>query len=280
MASKRSATIRRHGLARRECVKRIFLAATALILGPHAFAHDFWIEPSTFHPNAGDRITASLRVGQQLAGDPVPRIPPLIRRFILKSDRGETPVVGPPGGEPAGYARIPDASLYWLGYESNASPVTLDAQKFEHYLKEEGLERIIEQRAKMKQSTAEGRERFYRCAKTLLARESDKGFDVRLGFTLELIPRKNPYAIRGGGELPLLLEFRGKPIANVLVVAMNKNDPAKAVRARTDAHGRVKLRLGRSGFWLIKAVHMEPAPPGSGADWESWWASLTFDLAQ
>jgi len=261
-------------------MKRFLLAAGMFVLASRAAAHDFWIEPSTFHPNAGDRITAALKVGQKLEGEPVPRIPPLIRRFVLKGERGEMPVIGPPGGDPAGYARVSDASLYWLGYESNAFPVTLDAQKFEHYLKEEGLEQVIDKRAKTKQSAAEGRERFYRCAKALLARESDKGFDAPLGFTLELIPRKNPYAIRAGGELPLSLEFRGKPIANVLVVAMNKNDPGKPVRARTDAKGRVTLRLAHSGFWLIKAVHMEAAPPSSDADWESWWASMTFDLGQ
>jgi uncharacterized GH25 family protein len=52
----------------------------------------------------------------------------------------------------------------------------------------------------------------------------------------------------------------------------------KAVRARTDAKGRVTLRLAHAGFWLIKAVHMEAAPADAGVDWESWWASITFDL--
>ena len=33
-----------------------------------------------------------------------------------------------------------------------------------------------------------------------------------------------------------------------------------------------------AGVWLIKAVHMIAAPPGSGAEWESFWASLTFAL--
>jgi len=36
--------------------------------------------------------------------------------------------------------------------------------------------------------------------------------------------------------------------------------------------------LDRPGLWLIKAVHMVPAPEGSGAEWESLWASLTFEL--
>jgi uncharacterized GH25 family protein len=47
---------------------------------------------------------------------------------------------------------------------------------------------------------------------------------------------------------------------------------------RTDAAGRVRVPLSRSGVWLVKAVHMIPAPAGADADWESIWASLTFEL--
>jgi hypothetical protein len=36
------------------------------------------------------------------------------------------------------------------------------------------------------------------------------------------------------------------------------------------------LRPG--GMWLIKAVHMVPAPAGANAEWASFWASLTFEL--
>ncbi len=46
--------------------------------------------------------------------------------------------------------------------------MALEAQKFEDYLRDEGLERIIDQRNKNGQSAAPGRERFYRCAKALL----------------------------------------------------------------------------------------------------------------
>lgn len=255
-------------------MKRCTLALLLCCAARAAFAHDFWIEPSSFHPAAGDIVNASLRVGQKLQGDAVPRIPPLVERFVLKGS-SETPMIGRPGSDPAGAMRVAEPGLHWIGYQSNASSVTLDAPKFAAYLRDEGLERLAAQ------AKPENRERFYRCAKSLLASGSPaSGFDAPLGFTLELIPRRNPYALRAGAELPLALLFRGKPLANALVVAMSKDDPEHAVRARTDAHGRAALRLPRPGFWLIKAVHMEPAPRDSGADWESWWASLTFDLAQ
>ena len=68
---------------------RFALALFIASITVQASAHDFWIEPSTFHPAAGDRVTAALRVGQKLAGDPLPNIPPLIDRFVVRggSDR-------------------------------------------------------------------------------------------------------------------------------------------------------------------------------------------------
>lgn len=257
---------------------RFGIAIFVALVAVQASAHDFWIEPSTFHPAVGDRVTAALRVGQKLAGDPLPNIPPLIDRFVLRSSTGERPVVGRPGADPAGIAFIAEGGLHWIGYQSNPYPVALEGPKFEDYLRDEGLEWIIDARKKSGQSAAPGRERFYRCAKALLDTPGAAAFDGPLGFTLELVPRKNPYAMKTAGELPLALTFRGKAIANVLVVAMSKTDPEKAVRARTDAKGRVTLPLAHAGFWLIKAVHMEAAPAEAGADWESWWASITFEL--
>jgi hypothetical protein len=255
-----------------------FVALFAVLVAIRASAHDFWIEPSTFHPAAGDRVSASLRVGQKLAGDSLPNIPPLIDRFIVKGSSAERPVVGRAGADPAGIAFIAEGGPHWIGYQSNPYPVALEGPKFEDYLRDEGLERIIDLRKKAGQSAAPGRERFYRCAKALLDTPGAAAFNVPLGFTLELVPRKNPYAMKRAGDLPLALTFRGKPIANVLVVAMSKADPDKAVRARTDAKGRVTLPLAHAGFWLIKAVHMEAAPADAGVDWESWWASITFEL--
>jgi uncharacterized GH25 family protein len=260
-------------------MNRLLATVLSLLLAPIAAAHDLWIEPSSFHPAVGERVSVALRVGQNVQGDPMPRIPPLIERFVLKGNGTEKPVIGRAGMDPAGLVMIAEPGLQWIGYQSNAYPVTLEGSKFESYLKDEGLERIIAIRAGKGQAAVQGRERFYRCAKSLLdVPGGNKSPDTPLGFTLELVPRKNPYALTAGDALPLSLSFRGQPVANVLVVAMRKESPEKAVRARTDAKGHVTLRLGDPGFWLIKAVHMEAAPPDGGVDWESWWASITFDL--
>ena len=247
---------------------RSALLLTLLAAAVTASAHDLWIEPSSFRPAAGERVTAALRVGQKLQGEPLPRIPPLIDRFTLD----DKPMLGFAGSDPAGIALVQRAGFQWIAYQSTAFPMTLELPKFEQYLRDEGLDATIKVRAQRPQN-----ERFYRCAKSLIDAGSAPGgaIDAPLGFTLELVPHRKP---RTGEALPLTLLFHGKPAANVLVIAMSKTDPGNAVRARTDARGRVALRIPHGGFWLIKAVHMQPAPPDSGADWESWWASITFEL--
>jgi hypothetical protein len=40
----------------------------------------------------------------------------------------------------------------------------------------------------------------------------------------------------------------------------------------------VRFRFKHGGMWLVKAVHMVPAPKAANADWASYWASLTFSM--
>jgi len=42
----------------------------------------------------------------------------------------------------------------------------------------------------------------------------------------------------------------------------------------------VKLTLDREGAWMVKCTHMVAAPAETGMDWESLWASVTFDVAK
>jgi uncharacterized GH25 family protein len=253
-----------------------------LLAAPALRAHDFWIEPSSFRPAPGQRIALRLRVGQEFRGDPVPRDPALLKRFALEGPRGETAVPGVPNTEPAGILVTPGPGLYTVVYESNPDPVQLDAKKFNDYLAQEGLEAIRDLRARHGQGDAPARELFSRCAKALLAvggGAAADGWNRPSGMRLELVPEANPYTLTPGGGLPARLLWEGKPLAGALVVAFTRDRPELKVSARSDTRGRVDLKLDRPGVWLIKAVHMIPSPKESGADWQSFWASLTFEVA-
>jgi uncharacterized GH25 family protein len=254
------------------------LAAIALIAVP-AYAHDMWIEPTTFSPQNGEIVGARLLVGQGMLGDPLPRTTSLINQFVVEDASGRKPLVGRDGGNPAGYLRVNNPGMSVVGYFSNPSTVDETAEKFNQYLKEEGLDSIAALRASRNQSSAPVHEMFSRCAKSLVLSGAPNNVDGdrQLGFTLELLAEKNPYTLRPGEDLPVRLTYENRPLAGALVVAMNRLNPSEKVSARTGVDGRVRLRLKPGGMWLIKAVHMLPAPSGTNADWVSYWASLTFE---
>lgn len=256
----------------------IVFALLGLLAGSALQAHDFWIEPSGFRPEPGSRVAVRLRVGERLQGEPVPRMPGRIERFAAVGPGGEMEIVGMPGADPAGWASPTSPGLHWIVYDSNHARAELDDPEFDAYLGEEGLEAVRGQRAGKPGMV---KEIYSRCAKSLLAvgegHEAMPGFDRVLGLELELVPEKSPYALKPGETLPVRLLYRGKPLAGALIVAISKASPDAKVAVRSDASGRAGLRLDHPGLWLVKAVHMIPAPAGSAADWESFWASLTFE---
>jgi uncharacterized GH25 family protein len=262
----------------RQLVRLLFFISLAPVQLP---AHDMWIEPTTFSPEPGQIVGVRLRVGQDLLGDPIPRDPALIKQFTVTDATGRRPLVGRDGSDPAGFLRVAAPGLLVVGYTSNPSAVELPAKKFNQYLKDEGLDAIVALRASRNQTGAGAHELFSRCAKSLVLAGSPgpaQG-DQALGFPLELVAERNPYALRMGQDFPVRLTYEHRPLAGALVIAMNRLNPAQKLAARSDRDGRVRFRLPVGGMWLVKAVHMLPAPAGTNAEWMSYWASLTFEMA-
>ena len=240
-------------------------------------AHDFWIEPSNSTPAVGEVVRVRLRVGQNFTGDPVPRDDGAIDRFEIDGPAGRAPIDGADGVDPAGFTRVEGAGSRVLVYESRGGLVTLPAETFTRYLGDEGLEFIVQRRSRSGTSAKDARDRFHRCAKAIIvAGAASAGMSARNGLTLELVPRSDPTSLRAGDSLPITLLFRGRPLAGALIKLLEKDAPGQANAVRTDRHGEATLTLRAGGSELVKAVWMEAAPPGSGADWDSWWASLAF----
>ena len=261
------------------CLKGVL--ALALAAGAGAVpAHDMWIEPSTFAPAPGQAVALRLRVGENLKGEPLALVAGLANRFVHQDAAGAEPIAARWRAETAGLVRVARPGLQVVGYFSNPSVVELPAPTFNAYLAAEGLEAIAVSRSQRNEGDASARELFSRCAKSLLlAGPPDEAqADSRLGFPLELVAERNPYAVAADQELPVRLTYGDAPLAGALVVALNTRDPIARQTARTDSDGRVRFRVGGGGMWLVKAVHMVRASAGSGADWASYWASLTFGM--
>src|ERR1051325_924161 len=194
------------------------LLATVVAGSTSLSAHDFWIEPTGFMADLGRIVGVKLRVGQDFHGDPVPRADALIGDFVVVDAGGRRQVVGRDGSDPAGLLRVTSPGLLVIGYRSRPSPVTLPADKFTEYLKDEGLDAVIAARAKSQASQRDGREIFSSAAKSLVrsGEMTAASGDRALGFPIELVAERNPYQMHPGDTLPVRLTFKDAPLAGAL----------------------------------------------------------------
>jgi len=262
-------------------LKRFSLAIITILCAFPVRGHDFWIEPSSFRPATGQLVRVGLRVGEAFLGDPIPRDHASILSFVSVTATGSEPIEGLPGRDPAGMLRIEKPGIMILAFSNRPSRVDLPADRFEKYLRDEGLEKIVKLRAARGETNKPSSELFSRHAKCLIAAGGNAtGVPASrpLGLLFELVPESDLFVFKPGSSSGFRLLFQGKPLEGALVVAISRQNPNKKISGRSDRNGRVPLRLDQAGDWLVKAVHMTPAATGSGAQWQSFWASVTFRM--
>jgi len=257
----------------------------ALLTSAVAHAHDFWIDPSSYRPAAGTTVDIVLRLGHGPDARTVARDDTEIERFVLASGDRVVPVAGRPGADPAGRVAAPADGCWWVAYVGGRAFSALEPARFENYLRKKGLEHVIADRQIRGEGERYGSEVYTRYAKALMrVSDCETGKDGRpqlarpVGLMLEIVPEVDPAVLHPGDRLPLRILFRDQPAVGVLVEAVPDGDRTRAIRERTDAEGRARIDLQHGGRWLLSAVHMERGAGPERADWESWWASLSFEL--
>jgi len=266
----------------RECSRFGLLLSALLGLAAPAAAHEFWIEPANFRPPVGKPVDVRLLVGQEFRGDTMIYLPESFERFITVNARGTRNIPGLPGDDPAARLTPADAGLLLIAYQSTRYSLDMDAPTFEKYLEKEGLEAIRSLHAQRGARNKPVREVYSRFAKSLLAVDGrDAGLDATrpIGLRLEIVPQTPVYPLKRSRELVVQLLYENRPLANAQLLAFSKKKLKTPLVQRTDAEGRARFVLPHADIWMLSAVHMIPAPADAKADWESFWASLSFETS-
>jgi uncharacterized GH25 family protein len=263
---------------------RFALCALVAFAAP-AGAHDYWLIPETFTPKPKATISVRLFVGEELkAEQEVPFAAKKTPIAELATARDSAPLAeAKAGAKPAFSLALPGTGTAVLRVDRDWSHITLKADKFTAYLKEEGLGHIVEAREKAGEANADASERYRRCLKALLHGGTPDGAATKqLGQVFEIVPTKDPYTLKAGDVLPVKVFFESKPLAGLKLTAVHRvGDTVTSVSATTDKTGAAEFKLTKGGVWLVRGVHMrrvtekEPTP---AADWESFWASVSFEL--
>lgn len=264
-------------------IKILFALFLAVCFSADISAHEYWFEPETFFPKQEEKTVVHLYVGDGLTKDREerpfqPEKTPLFKLFSVKNDWDLKPSLVE-NALPIYTFSAGDAGNYLLAMERNWSYIKLEAGKFEDYLREDGIEFIIAERAKLGESKKEGSERYSRYLKSLL-QVGDKRTDVykkKLGMKLEIMPLENPYSKRVGDKIKFQIFFDGKPLADRTIFANNRTSETQ--KTKTDKDGKATFKLDRSGLWIVRLVNMQRCQIDCGeAVWESFWGAITFGV--
>jgi len=170
---------------------------------------------------------------------------------------------------------------YVAGVSTKPREITLNATQFNDYLRHDGVPDTLAQRRRDKELGKSARERYSKHVKAIfqVGESRTGGFKTALGYPVEIIPQRNPYELEAGDEFEVLCLKDGKPIANQFVMAGRESNRRliAAPGVRADANGVARVKLDGGGKWFVKFIHMTKLNE-SNLDYESRWASLTFEV--
>lgn len=275
-------------------MKKNYLVTLVLILFVLlAQAHEFWLQPNVFFAETGQTIPIEVMVGEHFNGERSEGKKNRLVQYVhwssgVRQDLAPALKEGHYGIVPL---RINKTGTHLVAFANTNKYLSMRADSFLLYLREDGLNQIVELRQERHETQTRSREFYRRCVKTLIqagpVTSTDKTFSLDTGMPLEIIPVQNPYGVKPGGWAEFRLVFDHKPLANALVrywsrpVTTRKELPDVKPKGlmeeqqRSDAQGRVRFRL-RAGQNMISLVQMVPATDTKEADWQSYWGSLTF----
>ena len=274
-------------------------AVTLLLLlgaaagGARARAHDYWLEPGSPWAARGDEMVLHLWMGGLLKGEEErPLQKERLSRFDLFGDRSgrrDLSAQGREGQVPVAKARLEGGSALVV-MDRSPRPITMEAGRFNAYLTDEGAEAALAARREQGQSDQAGREIYSRYLKSLI-QERDQAaatpntlYKRRVGQRLEILLENDPRRLRPDGSLTVKVLFEDRPLAGAKVFACRRaaeGQPPFVLTAATDAKGLAAFKLDQPGLWLVRLVHVRPAPPPehrteNAPQWESSWAAYTF----
>jgi len=174
------------------------------------------------------------------------------------------------------------AGTYVVGVSTRPSVISLLADDFNLYLKDDGIPDVLEARQKAGELQKPAVERYSKHVKTLVQVGNTRSnhYSTVMGYPAEIVPVENPYDLAAGATLRVKTLVDGKPAANQYVLYGGRTASDAAIEqksTRSGADGTASIPLTQAGTWYVKFINMVNIKVDSLTH-ESKWATLTFQV--
>jgi len=258
------------------------IAFIILSISALANAHEFWLQPQKYVYKPGEEMKIDFMVGEGFTGeywDLNRHKAEKVELFYGTDQKNVTNEVKLARGNNLSI-KLEEEGTYLIAMQSNAAYLELEADAFNDYLKEDGLDDILSERKKRDQLKKPSREYYTRFAKLLVQTGDykDDTFKKRVGLRYEIVPEQNPYTLRTGDYLQCKVYYEGKPAPHALVKVWSKiNTTTFLQNIYTENDGSIRFPISTRGEWMVSSVKMINTDK-AGADYHSMWASLVFGI--
>jgi uncharacterized GH25 family protein len=244
-------------------------------------AHDLYLNPSSFFLNEPGTVQLEMRLEEtRFPGDPVPWKGSKTVQFKMIGPTGSHNLINTKESNPL--ITIDQNGTHQIGWHSDVNYISIEPAIFDEYIALEGYKTAID--ARKNKPTTRGRERYSRFLKTYVQVGADKTEDFKkpMDFKIEIIPQTNPAFLKVGDELEVQLLYDGKPLPKKRMMATYETYSEKpedyAQSVITDKNGKVHFKITNPGIWIIRSNHMIAVKNDPKADWESFWANISFQV--
>lgn len=257
----------------------ILPALAFAVLSP-ARAHDTWLIPDQFNVAPKSTITLDMTSGMEFpkldAGPKPERVKSASCRLAGKSFEITDKSAAPNSLQFKADLANEGVATFWVKLPPRVIELTPDQVK--EYLDEvDAPEALRQEWAGMKEPR--WRESYTKHPKTF-ARvgqpPSDRSWAEPVGMFLEIVPEKDPTALKAGDDFPVRVLKGGAPFPDFSLNAVSAGEPKGETR-KTDSNGRVTFRLNKNGRWLLRGTDIRKSTQPD-TDWESDFTTLTLEV--
>lgn len=263
-------------------MKKIFLLCGLLFVTALLSGHEFWLHPDKFIYRVGENVNIKFLVGEDYVGENWKgnrtKVKDLRLYYSDVTDDCADQLSDTATGDSLQMAFFEEGTMMVI-FNNHNSFIELNADEFNAYLKEDGLQNAIDYRAANNETQSLGREYYQRSVKTLLqvGGKLTNTHKRQTTLPIDIIPEQNPYSLLDKAELKVRVLFQKKPLTNAAIKVWHRNNDRTVMHdLRTNDKGEVKFPVFTSGRWMVSAVNMVRLQNDPKADWQSYWGSLTW----
>lgn len=255
----------------------------ATVLAPMVLtAHDTWLKPERFEATPGATLMLDLTSSDGFVGFQTAIKAERIERTVgtLAASEVVLTTAAPTEKTLRFAATLTKPGIAVMGLQLKPHLLDLAEEKIETYFREIHANDDLREQWAAVPEPRRWRESYVKNVKTFVRvgepATGDRAWAEPLGLALEIMPERDPTALKEGDALPVRVLRGGKPLAGFAVGYVADGETREHVVV-TDAEGKATATLDARGTWLVHGTDLRRAKTGDH-EWDSDFTTMVIEV--